>query len=151
NLTPPIVITALMAKTVVFIRSMRFLGGHLVTYPLLYQIRQLFPNDTLHVVGTDPVGPHYENTPWVDSYIQADTAAQKLAALRGATRTFVLHYSSEQYALLAFLRRVPVRISFRNKRISDGLWTHSWKKDPDEYLGSANLQLAGQLHDVDPQ
>ncbi|MAK56100.1 MAG: hypothetical protein CML17_09690, partial [Pusillimonas sp.] len=67
-----------MATNVVFLRSMQFLGGHLVTYPLLYQLRQLFPNDKLHVVGTDPVAAHYESTPWVDSYIQAECTRTKL-------------------------------------------------------------------------
>lgn len=136
-------------KNVVFLRSMQFLGGHLVTYPLLYQIKQLFPNDALHVVGTDPVGAHYECTPWVDSYIQAGSARQKLGALQGASRTFVLHYSSDQYALLSFLRRIGVRAGFRNGRVSDFLWTHRWKKDRNEYLGQANLNLARQFRDFD--
>ncbi len=140
-----------MATNVVFLRSMQFLGGHLVTYPLLYQLRQLFPNDRLHVVGTDPIAAHYEGTPWVDSYIQAECARKKLAALKGVSRSFVLHYSSEQYALLTFLRRIGVRSGFRNGRVSDFLWTHRWKKDPNEYLGLANLQLARQLSDFCPE
>lgn len=140
-----------MATNVVFLRSMQFLGGHLVTYPLLYQLRQLFPNDQLHVVGTDPVGSHYECTPWVDSYIQAGCARTKLAALKGVSRSFVLHYSSEQYAFLTFLRRIGVRSGFLNGRVGDFLWTHCWKKDPNEYLGLANLQLARQLNDFCPE
>lgn len=140
-----------MAKNLVFIRSMRFLGGHIVTYPLLYQIKHSFPDEELHVVGTDPVAPHYEGTPWVNRYIQADTAVQKLKALENAKRVFVLHYSSEQYALLSWLRRVPTRISFRNGRASDMLWTHYWKKDPNEYLAQANLQLIRQLGHFNPE
>src|SRR5690606_10764540 len=53
--------------------------------------------------------------------------------------------------LLSWLRRVPTRISFRNGRASDMLWTHYWKKDPNEYLAQANLQLIRQLGQFNPE
>lgn len=137
-------------NNIVFIRSMRFLGGHLVTYPLLHQIRQQFPNDMLTVVGTDPVGSHYVTTPWVNRFIQANTAWSKFKACSRADRVFVLHYSSEQYAPISYAQKVPVRVGFRNRRISDWLWSHSYPKKPDEYLGLANLNLLQCLGNFDP-
>lgn len=83
-----------MANNVVFIRSMRFLGGQIVAYPLL-------------------------------------------------------HYSSEKYALICAARGVPVRLGFKNNRVTDFLWTHAYRKDPNEYLAVANLKLLGLLNPVD--
>ena len=140
-----------MARNVVFLRSMRFLGGHIVTYPLLYQIKHSYPNDELIVVGTDPIAAHYESTPWVDHYIQADTLGQKLKTLKGARRVFVLHHSSEQYAPLTAACHIPTRVSFQNGRFGDFLWTHRWTKDHNEYMALANLNLARQLHDFNPE
>lgn len=137
-------------ENVVFIRSMRFLGGHLVTYPLLHQIKHHYPDQPLTIVGTDPVGSNYLATPWVDRFVQANTTWDKLKACTRAQRVFVLHYSSEQYAPLSFARRVPIRVGFRNRRVSDILWTHACKKRPDEYLGLANLNLLRCLTTFNP-
>ena len=129
---------------------MRFLGGQIVAYPLLHYIKQCFPNDTLTVVACDPVGGFYTSTPWVDNFIHAPGNLAKLAALsRDTQRVFNLHYSSEKYALICAARRVPVRLGFKNNRVTDFLWTHAYRKDPNEYLAIANLKLLGLLHPVD--
>lgn len=139
-----------MANNIVFIRSMRFFGGQLIAYPLLHQIKQLFPADRLTVVADDALDHHYTNTPWVDHFVQARPVGEKLKILRNKTkRVFTLHHSSEKYALLSTLCRVSARVGFRNRRLSDLLWTHSYRKDRNEYVAVANLQLLRRLNDFD--
>ncbi len=140
-----------MSSTVVFIRSMRFFGGHLVAYPLLYQLKQSRPNDAICVVANDPVQAHYTHLPWVDRFVQANgfrTSYRSIPARAGLV--MALHYTSERYSLLSTARRARMRLGFRNKRAFDFLWTHSRKKDYNEYLGLANLNLLRTVHDFDP-
>lgn len=137
-----------MKRNLVFIRSMRFFGGQLVTYPLLYQMKQCFPQDSITVVADDAVGQFYTSTPWVDHFVQAQPLSAKIHALRNKVdRVFTLHYSSEKYAPLSTLCRVPTRVGFRNKRLSDLFWTHTHPKNYDEYLAVANLKLLQRLHE----
>jgi len=136
---------------VIFLRSMRFLGGHIVTYPLLHQLKQSFPAGNLTVVGTDPIAQYYETTPWVDRYLQANNYYGKLKTLKNASHSFVLHYSSEQYALLTALSRIKTRVGFKNNRIMDFLWTHAPQKNGNEYIALANLKLMQCLMPLNPE
>jgi len=136
---------------VIFLRSMRFLGGHVVTYPLLHQLKYNFPTGSLTVVGTDPIAGHYETTPWVNRYVQAPNIHTKLKTLKDASHSFVLHYSSEQYALLTALMRTKIRVGFKNNRIMDFLWTHAPKKNGNDYIALANLKLLQCLKPFNPE
>ena len=140
-----------MPTTTVFIRSMRFLGGHLVTYPLLHQLRKTFPEDVITVAGTDPVSEHYLDTPWVNRFARVDSLRDKLGIMRNSTRIFVLHWSSEQYAPLSLFCRVPMRVGFRGRRLTDCLWTQSSEKDDRVYLGAAYMTLLQTIRDFDLQ
>lgn len=139
-----------MAGIVVFIRSMHALGDQLVGYPLLYQLHQQYPNHRVTVVAHDPVGNYYTQLPWVHQFVHATMAAQKYRSIAKDTEIIIaLHHSSELYSLLGAIKRVPVRLGFKNKRATDFLWTHRLPKDINQYIGLANLQLLGQLHPFD--
>jgi len=141
-----------MAETVVFIRSMQFFGDQLVTYPLLYQLKKSRPSDRICVVAHDPVQSYYTHLPWVDRFVEAKGLKEKYRSMPPDTElVLALHHSSEQYSLLAAARRAPMRLGFRNNRAFDFLWTRSWKKDINEYIGLANLNLLRILHDFNPR
>jgi ADP-heptose:LPS heptosyltransferase len=140
-----------MSTSVVFIRSMAFLGSQLLVYPLLYQLRRLRPDDDIHVVGRDPLHNYYQHLPWVDRFVLAESHTERYRSISNDTQLVVtLHRSGEIFGFLAAARRVPVRLGIQNRRISDVLWTHSWRHDPKEYLGLANLNLLRTLQDFDP-
>lgn len=140
-----------MPGIVVFIRSMAFFGDQLVTYPLLHQLHKLYPGSQVTVVAHDPVGHHYSHLPWVHRFVQANNWREKYRAIPADTKIVIaLHHSSEQYALLAAAKRIPTRLGFKNKRVSDFCWTHTQKKDINDYIGLANLQLLSKLRSFDP-
>ena len=94
-----------MNEVTVFIRSMRFLGTQIVSYPMLWQIRQFWPGCRLRVVAQDDVGRHYLSLPWVDEFIQADTFTENYRALgRRTDMMIVLHFASDKYGAVAMLR-----------------------------------------------
>ena len=141
-----------MPNIVVFIRSMAFFGDQLVTYPLLYQLNALYPDHRITVVAHDPVGQHYEHLPWVHHFVLATTKKARYQAIPPHTDMVIaLHHSSEQYALICAAKRIKTRLGFSNKRLFDFLWTHTHKKDINEYIGLANLQLLRTLQPFNPQ
>lgn len=130
---------------------MAYFGDQLVTYPLLYQLHKLYPHRPVTVVAHDPVAQHYEHLPWVHRFVQADSWQEKYQAMPADTGLVIaLHHSSEQYALLAAAKRVPNRLGFKAKRVFDFLWSHTHKKDINEYIGLANLRLLNTFHKFDP-
>jgi ADP-heptose:LPS heptosyltransferase len=141
-----------MSELIVYIRGMRFFGGQIVTYPTLYQLKQWWPDSKLIVVGKDPVGGHCTSLPWVDDFVQADRPWQKSKVINRKRHLMaVLHYSSELYGLIGCLKRPPLRLGFKNKRLSDFAWTHSWVKNRQEYLGLANLNLLSSYRPLQPE
>ena len=141
-----------MNEVTVFIRSMRFLGTQIVSYPMLWQIRQFWPGCRLRVVAQDDVGRHYLSLPWVDEFIQADTFLENFRALGKRTdMMIVLHFASDKYGAVAMLRRPRVRLGFGNGRITDFIWTHAHRKDFGEYMGLANMRLLAAYRRFDPE
>lgn len=131
-----------MKNVIVFIRSMQFLGTQIVSYPLLYQIKQFWPACHLRVVAQDAVGQHYLTLPWVDAFTQADTLSEVYRALdSSADLVIALHFASEKYGIAALLKRPKYRLGFKNGRVTDFVWTHSHRKDFAEYMGLANLRV----------
>jgi len=138
-------------NVIVFIRSMRFLGTQIVSYPLLYQIKQFWPACHLRVVAQDAVGQHYLTLPWVDAFTQADKLPEVYRAMDGsADLVIALHFASEKYGIAALLKRPKFRLGFKNKRVTDFVWTHSHRKDFSEYMGLANLRVLAAFKDFDP-
>jgi ADP-heptose:LPS heptosyltransferase len=136
---------------IVFIRSMRFLGTQIVSYPLLYQIKQFWPACHLRVVAQDAVGQHYLTLPWVDAFTQADKLSEVYRAMDGSADLIIaLHFASEKYGIAALLKRPKFRLGFKNKRVTDFVWTHSHRKDFSEYMGLANLRVLAAFQDFDP-
>ena len=140
-----------MKEVVVFIRSMQFLGTQIVSYPLLYQIKQFWPDCHLRVVAQDNVGQHYLSLPWVDEFVQADRFPAVYRAMNhSADLLIVLHFASEKYGAAALLKRPKYRLGFKNKRITDFVWTHSHRKNFSEYMGLGNMLLLSALKPFDP-
>lgn len=134
-----------VSDVVVFIRSMRFFGGHVVTYPLLYALHKHLGGKRVRVIGRDPVDHNYVNLPWPVDFVQATGFWSHVASLpRNARLMMALHYSSDRYGLVAAVRRPAARLGFSNRRITDRVWTHACKKDYDEYLAVANVRLLSQ-------
>jgi len=130
---------------------MRFLGTQIVSYPLLYQIKQFWPACHLRVVAQDAVGQHYLTLPWVDAFTQADKLPEVYRTMEGGTDLVIaLHFASEKYGIAALLKRPKFRLGFKNKRVTDFIWTHSHRKDFSEYMGLANLRLLAAFKSFDP-
>lgn len=130
---------------------MQFLGTQIVSYPLLYQIKQFWPACHLRVVAQDAVGQHYLTLPWVDAFTQADTLPEVYRAMDGgADLVIALHFASEKYGIAALLKRPTYRLGFKNGRVTDFVWTHSHRKDFAEYMGLANLRVLAAFKDFDP-
>lgn len=139
-------------KAVIFIRSMRFWGTQLVSYPVLYQIKHWWPDCQLTVVGTDPLHKHYESLPWVNSFVNAKGFGDMIKAVTPDTDLMVsLHAASERYGLIGLLKRPPLRLGFKNHRITDIFWTHTHKKSRTEYIALSNLLLLRSLKTFDPE
>ncbi len=130
---------------------MQFLGTQIVSYPLLYQIKQFWPACHLRIVAQDAVGQHYLTLPWVDAFTQADKLPEVYRAMDGdADLIIALHFASEKYGIAALLKRPRFRLGFKNKRVTDFVWTHSHRKDFAEYMGLANLRVLAAFKDFDP-
>jgi ADP-heptose:LPS heptosyltransferase len=130
---------------------MQFLGTQIVSYPLLYQVKQFWPACHLRVVAQDAVGQHYLTLPWVDTFTQADTLPEVYRAMNGsADLVIALHFASEKYGIAALLKRPKYRLGFKNGRVTDFVWTHSHRKDFAEYMGLANLRVLAAFKDFDP-
>lgn len=130
---------------------MQFLGTQIVSYPLLYQIKQFWPACHLRVVAQDAVSQHYLTLPWVDAFTQADKLPEVYRAMDGdADLVIALHFASEKYGIAASLKRPKFRLGFKNKRVTDFVWTHSHRKDFAEYMGLANLRVLAAFKDFDP-
>lgn len=139
-----------MKEVVVFIRSMQFLGTQIVSYPLLYQIKQFWPDCHLRVVAQDNVGKFYLSLPWVDAFTQADKFGAVYHAMHSsADMLIVLHFASEKYAAAALLKRPTYRLGFKNKRMTDFVWTHAHRKDFSEYMGLGNMKLLSTFKTFD--
>lgn len=140
-----------MKEVVVFIRSMKFLGTQIVSYPLLYQLKQFWPTCRVRVVAQDDVGKHYLPLPWVDEFVQADRFGEVYRTMHHQDDLLiVLHFASDKYGAAALLKRPRIRLGFKNKRLTDFVWTHTHTKDFNEYMGLGNLKLLGQLQPFDP-
>ena len=130
---------------------MQFLGTQIVSYPLLYQIKQFWPACHLRIVAQDAVGQHYLTLPWIDAFTQADKLPEVYRAMDGsADLVIALHFASEKYGIAALLKRPRFRLGFKNKRVTDFVWTHSHRKDFSEYMGLANLRVLAAFKDFDP-
>ncbi|MEI2415771.1 glycosyltransferase family 9 protein [Orrella sp. JC864] len=139
------------ADIVVFLRSKKFFGSQIVAFPALYQIKQCWPGHRLRVVAQDDVGHYYRPLPWVDEFVQTRGLRTNLAVLAPQTRAMVaLHHTSEQYALIACLKRPPLRLGYRNGRVGDFAWTHACDKRLDEYIGLSYMNLLRTVHAFDP-
>jgi len=129
---------------------MRFMGGQIVAYPLLYALHQHMPHARLRVVARDPVGRDYTDLPWPVEFVQVDGWLDHYRTLGRRTDIMMaLHYTSERYGMLAALARPRLRLGFANKRFTDRIWTHRWNKNFNEYLAVANVQLLRQVFDID--
>lgn len=129
---------------------MRFLGTQIVSYPLLYQIKQFWPACHLRVVAQDAVSQHYLTLPWVDAFTQADKLPEVYRAMDArADLVIALHFASEKYGIAALLKRPQFRLGFKNKRVTDFVWTHSHRKNFSEYMGLANLRVLAAFKDFD--
>lgn len=139
-----------MQDIVVYIRSMRFLGGQIVTWPLLHALHKHWPQHNIRVVARDDVAAHYTCLPWPVQFVHAQGFWGMLQGMPKHTAMMLaLHYSSERYGLYAALKRPPVRLGFQNDRLLDRCWTHAWRKNFDEYLGLGNMRLLSQVVPID--
>lgn len=136
---------------VVLLRSRPFFGAQLVLFPALYQLKTWFPQYRLRVVARDPLQTIYQSLPWVDEFRQAHSWREEWQAIgNNCAILAALHPSSERHGLLAWGRRPPVRLGFRNHRLSDGIWTHSIPANTTEYRGLHMLKLLEAWQPLDP-
>lgn len=141
-----------MSNIIVYIRSRNFFGSQIVCYPVLYQLRKIFPNETIGVVGQDDLASFYTILPWVSSYSKCSSFLDMYRQIQPQTHTVItLHPSSERYALASVLGRVRTRVGFRNNRLLDFSWTHSCEVTNNEYIGLANCNLLCRYQPFDPQ
>lgn len=141
-----------MAEVVVYVRSRDFFGSQIVSYPVLHQLRKIFPNDTIGVVGQDDLASYYTILPWIDTYTKCNSFLEVYRQLQPQTHTVIaLHHSSERYALASVLGKVGTRVGFRNKRVLDFSWTHSCEMTDGEYIGLTNCKLLHCYRPFDPQ
>ena len=139
-----------MKEVIVFIRSMQFLGTQIVSYPVLFQIKQFWPTCHLRVVAQDALAHHYLSLPWVDAFTQANTLVEVCQAMdRQADMVLALHFASEKYGIAALFKRPKYRLGFKNARLTDFVWTHFHRKDFAEYMGLANLRVLAAFNDFD--
>ncbi|MGN3705380.1 glycosyltransferase family 9 protein [Achromobacter xylosoxidans] len=139
-----------MSDVVVFLRSQPRFGDQIVAYPALSLLKHFWSDKRLRVVSRYAVGHFYTGLPWVDEFVQADAFSAQMQALpRRAHAALSLHHSSERYPLINLLRRPRMRIGFNNDRLGDRVWTHSHRKDINEYIGLANLRLLATHQDHD--
>ncbi len=139
-----------LSEIVVYVRSQSKLGDQIVAMPTLYQLKTWWPSQGISVVARDDVGGFYRALPWVDEFVRASTFGDYLRSLNKDTRLSVsLHHSSERFGLVNLLRRPPIRLGFRNARLSDMAWTHSHRKNLAEYIGQANLSLLAAYRPFD--
>lgn len=141
-----------MSDVVVFLRSQPKFGDQIVAYPALSILKKFWGDKRVRVVSRYPVGHFYTCLPWVDEFVQADAFTAQMRALpRRAHAALNLHHSSERYPLISLLRRPVVRMGFDNDRFGDRVWTHSHRKDINEYIGLANMRLLATHKDHDPE
>ncbi|KNY09262.1 ADP-heptose--LPS heptosyltransferase [Achromobacter piechaudii] len=141
-----------MSDIVVFLRSRRKFGDQIVAYPALSLLKQFWGDKRVRVVSRYAVGRFYNHLPWVDEFVQADTFPAQVRALPPrAHASLSLHHSSERYSLISLFRRPALRIGFDNDRLCDRVWTHSHRKDINEYIGLANLRLLATYQDHEPE
>lgn len=139
-------------EAVVFIRSMRFWGTQLVSYPVLYQIKHWWPDCKITVVGKDPLHQHYEPLPWVSRFVNANTLGELIKTVTPDIDLMLsLHAESETYGIISFLKRPKFRLGFKNGRITDFTWNRTYPKDRKEYIALANMHLLNSLKPFDPE
>ncbi len=141
-----------MSDVVVFVRSQPRFGDQIVAFPALSLLKQFWSDKRVRVVSRYAVGHFYTGLPWVDEFVHADAFAAQIRALpRGAHASLSLHHSSERYSLISLIRRPTLRMGFDNNRLGDRVWTHSHRKDINEYIGLANLRLLATHQDFDAE
>lgn len=141
-----------MSDIVVFLRSRRKFGDQIVAFPALSLLKRFWGDKRVRVVSRYAVGHFYNDLPWVDEFVQADVFLAQMRALpRRAHASLSLHHSSERYSLINFFRSPALRMGFDNGRLCDRVWTHSHRKDTNEYIGLANLRLLATYQDHEPE
>ncbi|MNQ83970.1 Glycosyltransferase family 9 (heptosyltransferase) [compost metagenome] len=141
-----------MSDVVVFGRSQPRYVDQIVAFSALYLLKQFWADKAVRVVSRYGVGDFYQELPWVDEFVRADSFAEQLRALPVRSSVSLnLHHSSERYALINLLRRPALRMSFDNNRLGDRVWTHRHRKDINEYIGLANLRLLATYQEHDPE
>ncbi len=140
-----------MADLVVLVRSRPFFGAQLVMFPALYQLKAWRPDLRLHVVARDPLHAVFAPLPWVDVFHEAHSWHDEWRAIGRHCEVLVgLHPSSERHGLLALGRRPPVRLGFRNGRLTDRIWTHAIAANTHDYRGLHFLNLLAAWQPLDP-
>jgi len=141
-----------MQEIAVYIRSRDKFGDQIASFAALYQLKKWWPDATLRVVGQHEVSRYYLPLPWVDEFVFAKSLSAGIRAMPWrADLAVCLHHSSERYALINVLRQSRVRLGFRNGRLLDFAWTHAWKKNINEYIGLANLNILNTYRSVEPE
>ena len=133
----------------VFLRKKSRLGDQLVAFPLLYQLKQSWPDAKISVVSRRNTLNHYAALPWVSQFVHADSIYGQLKAARNADLAICLHESSERYSLATALGGVKSRMGFENGRLFDRFWTHRYPNNLGEYIALSNLKLLATAKDFD--
>jgi len=140
-----------MRDIVVLVRSRPFFGAQLVMFPALYQLKQWLPDHRLRVVARDPLEPVFKALPWVDEFRLAHGILDEWRAIGPDCAVLLaLHPSSERHGALAALRLPPVRLGYRNGRLTDRVWTHAIPADTHTYRALHGLQLLDAWRPLDP-
>lgn len=141
-----------MQDIAVYIRSRDKFGDQIASFAVLYQLKKWWPDATLRVVGQHDVSRYYLPLPWVDEFVYAKNLSSAIRAMPWrADMAVCLHHSSERYAFISLLRQPRIRLGFRNARLLDFMWTHTWQKNINEYIGLANLQILNAYQAVEPE
>lgn len=140
-----------MRDIVVLVRSRPFFGAQLVMFPALHQLKQWLPDHRLRVVARDPLGPVFDALPWVDEFRLARSAFDEWRAIGPDCAVLLaLHPSSERHGALAALRLPPIRLGYRNGRLTDRVWTHAIPADTATYRALHGLELLAAWRPLDP-
>jgi ADP-heptose:LPS heptosyltransferase len=100
------------------------IGDVVLTLPVAGQLKQLFPDCRVVLIGRTYTAPVAAACPWVDDFLNLDDLLQQpdaaqLAALQAYTAAAIIHvFPNKTLARLAQRAKIPVRIGTRNR------WQH---------------------------
>jgi heptosyltransferase-2 len=130
--------------------QLSFLGDTILSTPVIAGLKQIYPKSEITVLTTPVSSALVENDPFVDEIIVYDKRKNDKGILnlvkkarhikaKNFDKVYSLHRSHRTSALL-FLTRIPVRIGFKDAKLSF-LYTEQRDKKVEDHAAIRNLSL----------